>query len=108
MVEIKNFIVYNLQVAEGIKDEYRHLSFDNWDKTEDTDGVYIKSGLGFASRLGKVSDHDAWLMMELKYDSDYDNKISPQTFIRFYREDGAIEAGYNLDDGAIFRLKKSF
>ena len=108
-LEIKEFVVYNVQLFDNVKEDYEYLSFDNWDKTEDNDGLYIKSGVGFASRLGAVDGHNAWLMLELKYDNDVSSKVSAQTLVRFYKDDnGIIEGGYHMEDGFLFRLKKSF
>ncbi len=107
LLELQEFITYNIKVVDDIKQDYNHLSFKSWDKTQDNNGMYIKSGVGYASRLGEIDGHNAWLMLELKHEGG--GKVSPQTFVRFYKDDnGIIEGGYNMEDGFIFRLKKSF
>lgn len=67
-----------------------------------------KARIGIAPYVGDYGDLHTWLMLQGDYDAGADDRFSLTPLVRFFKDTTMIEAGYNLDDGALFNFIQRF
>lgn len=64
--------------------------------------------VGVAPYIGDYGDLHTWLMVEGNYDAGNEDSFSLTPLVRLFKGTTLIEAGYNLDDGALFNFVQQF
>ncbi len=67
-----------------------------------------KARIGVAPYEGDYGDVHTWLMLQADYDAGQDDDFSLTPLVRFFKGPALLEAGYNLDDGALFNFVYRF
>lgn len=67
-----------------------------------------KARVGVAPYVGDYGDLHTWLMLQADYDAGADDNFSVTPLVRFFKGPALLEAGYNLDDGALFNFVYRF
>lgn len=75
---------------------------------DDEKSVRHKARLGVAPYIGDYGDIHTWLMLQADYDAGSDNEFSLTPLVRVFKGTALIEAGYNLDGGALFNFTYQF
>ena len=70
--------------------------------------VKHKARVGVAPYIGDYGDLHTWLMLQADYDAGEDDTFSVTPLVRFFKGPALIEAGYNLDGGALFNFVHRF
>lgn len=67
-----------------------------------------KARVGIAPYIGDYGDLHTWLMLQANYNAGQDDNFSITPLVRFFKGPALMEAGYNLDDGALFNFVYRF
>lgn len=70
--------------------------------------VKHKARVGIAPYIGDFGDVHTWLMLQADYDAGDDDNFSMTPLVRLFQGTHMLEAGYNLDDGALLNYVKRF
>jgi hypothetical protein len=64
--------------------------------------------VGVAPYIGDYGDLHTWLMLKADYDAGQDDSFSVTPMVRFFKGATLVEAGYNLDGGAMVNFVQRF
>jgi hypothetical protein len=67
-----------------------------------------KARLGVAPYVGDAGDLHTWLMIQADYDAGKPDDFSVTPLVRMFKGSTLVEAGYNLDGGALLNLTHTF
>lgn len=67
-----------------------------------------KARVGVAPYIGDYGDIHTWLMLQTDYDAGAQDSFSVTPLVRFFKGPALLEAGYNLDGGALFNFVYRF
>ena len=99
-------------IAIDWEDRRYFTSYENrffWsDSQEDTKFIKHKARIGVAPYIGDYGDLHTWLMLQADYDAGEQDSFSATPLVRFFKGSTMLEAGYNLDDGALFNFIQRF
>lgn len=64
--------------------------------------------VGIAPYIGEYGDVHTWLMLQADYDAGKKDDFSLTPLVRFFKGPSLLEAGYNLDGGAMVNFVQRF
>jgi hypothetical protein len=67
-----------------------------------------KARVGVAPYIGDYGDLHTWLMLQADYNAGKTDELSLTPMVRLFKGYSLLEAGYNLDGGALFNFTQQF
>lgn len=97
-------------IAADWEDRRYFTSYENrfYYAGEDEKFIKHKARIGIAPYVGDVGDLHTWLMLQADYDAGERDSFSATPLVRFFKGADMLEAGYNLDGGALFNYIHRF
>ena len=97
-------------LATDWEDRRYFISYENRFFYADNIDQYVshKARVGIAPYIGDYGDLHTWLMIQTDYDAGKKDEFSVTPLVRFFKGPALLEAGYNLDGGALFNFVYRF